>query len=563
MMNQTVFDTSKILALKGVRHVVISPGSRNAPLTISFARNPDIKTYSIVDERSAGFIALGIAQKLKEPVALCCTSGTSLLNYAPAVAEAYYQQIPLIIISADRPSELIGQRDGQAIDQLGSLSNFVLKTQQLPANPSTPDQIWEYTRKLNEAVNIATTGTHGPVHINIPFREPFYPLEDQKLHFSENVHVVESYAGSLKMNYDELLSEWGQYNRKLIVVGQKAIDPELEDALERLLGHVTIVADVISNVKLYEAIRHHDLFLANAEEKLGQSLKPDLVITLGMSVISKSLKLFLRKYAPSAIWHFDNNLVYADTFKGISKLIAGEPSLFFNEVDVNQDIPEFNQQIIKNFVQNWSVEDSKTSRKLNETLDTTEYSEFKAFYMVLDMIPDHSDIHLANSMPVRFANFIQNIKPGCEVYANRGTSGIDGTNGTAVGNALATDRPTYLLTGDLSFFYDRNAFFHHHEINNLKIIVMNNNGGGIFRLIQGPSQLPELEQFFETRHKHTAKYTALEYGFDYHAVKSEETLTKAMMSINKDLKTPKLVEIFTNPEINAEVFHKVKNSLKN
>lgn len=563
MMNQTIFDTSKILTSHGVRHVVISPGSRNAPLIISFARNPGVKIYNIVDERSAGFIALGIAQKLNEPVVLCCTSGTSLLNYAPAIAEAYYQQIPLIIMSADRPPEWIGQRDGQTIDQYGAMANFVKKTFQLPTNPTHPDEIWEYNRKLNEGVILSVSGARGPVHFNIPFREPFYPAPGQELHYSENIPVLEHVKSEIQMDFTSLNETWHTYNKKLIIIGQQGFDQGLEKALERLLGHVTIVADVIANVKLYEAIRHHDLFLSSTEDKLAESLQPDLVITLGKSVISKSLKQFIRKNRPAAIWHFDPDLVYKDTLKGISKLIPVNPATFFNQIDLTSFQSDFNEQITRNFLQNWSIEDSKTSRKLNECLEGVAFSEFRAMKEVMDLIPEDSDVHLANSMPVRFANYIQNIKPGCEVYANRGTSGIDGTNGTAVGNAMVSDKPTYLLTGDLSFFYDRNAFFHQHPLDRLKIVVFNNYGGGIFRLIQGPSQLPELEQFFETRHSHTAKFTALEYGFDYHAVKDSQSLHKAMKSVNKDVKTPKLVEIFTDPKTNTEVFQEIKKTLSN
>lgn len=563
MMNQTVFDTSEVLALKGIRHVVLSPGSRNAPLTISFARNPKIKTYNIVDERSAGFIALGMAQKLKKPVVICCTSGTSLLNYAPAVAEAYYQEIPLIIMSADRPPEWIGQRDGQTIDQLGALNNFVKGTFQLPSSPEHKDERWEYVRKLNDAVNLARFPKVGPVHVNIPFKEPFYPLLEQSLEFSSNLKIIAPIATKTSRELQpETIAKWHQASRKLIVIGQHDLDQELDELLEAVGDQSVVVSDVISNTTYSSAIRHHDLFLAGIDQRLADSLRPELVLTIGKSVISKNLKLFLRNNPPTELWHVCSHGDQMDTYQALTGVINADSRGFLRQVIDRPAKSDFDQQVASNFIQNWKLADDTTNRKLNKALSVLDWAEFTAFDQVLKAIPEGSDIHLANSMPVRFANFIQQLKPDCEVFCNRGTSGIDGTNGTAVGHALSTDRPTYLLTGDLSFFYDRNAFFHAYPMDNLKIIVFNNYGGGIFRLINGPGSLPELEQHFETRHSHTAKFTALEYGFDYHGVKDTEGLVKALHAIIKDNKSPKLIEVFTDPATNLDVFKAVKVAVK-
>ncbi len=562
MMNQTVYDTSEVLASKGIEHVVLSPGSRNAPLTISFARNPRITTYNIVDERSAGFIALGIAQKLKTPVVLCCTSGTSLLNYAPAVAEAFYQEIPLLILSADRPPEWIGQRDGQTIDQPGALSNFVKATFNLPANPEG-ESIWEYTRKLNEAVNRANSGKKAPVHVNIPFREPFYPTADQELNFSSDLHVFQTYTVGSSASLDEaFMTKWHLADKRMIVIGQNEYDEGLDQLLAHLTDKAVVVTDIIANNSTIDAIKHHDLFLAGVDARLGESLRPDLVITLGKSVISKNLKLFLRQYRPEMLWHIDPNGSQADTFQCLTAAITSDPASFLHTLNDLIEKDEFNQQITRNYIQNWQIADAKSKRKLNKALEVLDWSEFTAFNFVLRQLPAGADVHLANSMPVRFANFIQQLSPDVEIFCNRGTSGIDGTNGTAVGHALVTDRSTYLLTGDLSFFYDRNAFFHPYAMNNLKIIVFNNQGGGIFRLINGPAQLPELQQHFETRHQHTAKFSALEYGFDYHGVKGMPSLKKALAAITKDNKSPKLIEIFTDPETNSEVFKAVLTAVR-
>lgn len=563
MIPQTVFDTSQVLALKGIKHVVLSPGSRNAPLTISFARNPAISTYNIIDERSAGFIALGMAQKLKQPVALCCTSGTALLNYAPSVAEAYYQQIPLIVISADRPSEWQGQRDGQTINQIGALANFVKGTFQLPADTSHKDAAWEYTRKLNEAINLSELSPKGPIHINIPFREPFYPAADQKPEFSKDIHIISPTIPHGTQDCADLITDWHTADKRMIIAGQHEHSDALCSALEDLKNDAVVAADVISNVSSPSAIRHQDLFLAGVEGKLADSLRPDLIVSYGRSVISKNLKLFLRNNPPKAHWHFDESMVHADAFQSVSRMVKADPLPFFTALTkASVEAEEFRLQIRRNFVQNWRVENEKVARKLPEIIEKTVFCEFTAFHQVMEGLPGNIDLHLANSMPVRYVNFLQGLKPGVEVFANRGTSGIDGTNGAAVGNTLVSDRPTVLLTGDLSFFYDRNAFFHQYDLCKLKVVVFNNGGGGIFRLIPGPANLPELVQHFETRHSHSARFMAIEFGFDYYTAKDGAGLSAGIKEMLKNEKAPKLLEVFTSPEANSAGFSQIKKLLK-
>lgn len=562
MMHHTVYNTAQVLAKKGVTRVILSPGSRNAPLTISFARHPELEVYNIIDERSAGFIALGMAQKLKEPVVLCCTSGTALLNYAPAVAEAHYQQIPLIVISADRPAEWQGQRDGQTIDQPYALHNFVKKTYQLPTDLQLKEVQWDYINRLNEAVNLAQNEPQGPVHINVPFREPFYPSAEDQLTYDEDIKIVEPIILDSTCDFSQLIKEWNTYNKRLVVAGQNSFDAKINYGLTALNEDAVVLADVIANVEAKDAVRHQDLFLSGINEELAESLRPDLLITFGKSVISKQLKLFLRKNPPVAHWHFDQAMVPADTFQSMTRLIKADVSDFFTEV--NHHLPEaddFRTQVRKNFHQNWKVENERIRRNLMPILESARFCEFYAFARALACLPSDIDLHLANSMPVRYANFIQHLPDGTEVFCNRGTSGIDGTNGAAVGNSLVSDRPTVLLTGDLSFFYDRNAFFHQYSLKNLKIIVFNNRGGGIFRLINGPSGLPELNQHFETQHTHSARFAALEFGFDYYKADDESSLEKALTEVFESNNAPKLLEVFTDPEINQKMYHLIKNKI--
>ncbi len=535
--------------------MVLSPGSRNAPLTISFARNQDITTYNIVDERSAGFIALGMAQKSNAPVAICCTSGSALLNYAPAVSEAYYQNIPLIVLSADRPPEWIDQRDGQTINQDKALHNFVKGSFNLPVDLEHADAQWEFERKVNDAINLATTAPYGPVHINVPFREPFYPKEDQELEFGE-VRIINHYESNKSTGLEELVDRWKDFPKKLIIQGQRSSH---ESALS-VPDDIPVIADVISNSSQQDAVRTHDLFLGALTQDQLESLQPDLLITTGKSIISKNLKLYLRNFKPRAHWHFEDAPIAADTFQSLSDHFRF-PLNDLLDVALSKEPNEFKKQLGKNFKQSWFTIDKLSREAIDQSIEEIGFSEASAYFKVLNSMPDTLDLHFANSMAVRYSNFFHYTTSNQSVYANRGTSGIDGTNGTAVGNAILADRPVVLLTGDLSFFYDRNAFLHNYDLSHLKIIVFNNQGGGIFRMIKGPAALPELEQHFETRHNHSAQFAAAEYRMDYIKVKDVNTLESGLASLFADNKSPKIMEVFTDPAENKEAFAMLKQSI--
>ena len=552
-MDQVVFDTSEICYQHGVRHAVFSPGSRNAPLSISFHRNKKIDTRVIVDERSAGFIALGIAQQTGRPVVLCCTSGTALLNYGPAVAEAYFQRIPLIILSADRPPEWVDQWDGQTIRQTNVFANHILAYDQLPVDRTHEDAQWEYKRKLSQAI---LTAKDGPVHLNIPFREPFYPTPLQNWQFSaiKPLKLITDKAPAAIS--DELIIEWQQTERKLIVLGQGWPDGVTRELLTYLSTrqNIPIVNEVTGNGhSVAEVIQHQDLFLMNA--KKWEELQPDLVLTIGLSTISKNLKKLIRESVASH-WHVDASSTYpGDTFKKLDKIIRVKPSDLLEALKIAR--PQDGT-----FQEAW-LKANREAEMVLDGLASMKYAEFSAFHRIMEVTPDDRILHLSNSMPVRFANFLGIQQPKIEVYCNRGTSGIDGTNSTAVGHALASEKQVVLLTGDLSFLYDRNAFFHEYDISNLRVIVFNNFGGGIFDLIPGPSKLDanEREKHFTTPHHKEMKYSALDAGMLYYKANDEVTLELALNEFFERSDRPKLLEIQTAPKINLEIYQSIKNSL--
>lgn len=514
----------------------MSPGSRNAPLTISFARHPEIKKWVIPDERSAGFIALGIAQKTHSPVVLCCTSGTALLNYAPAIAEAFYREIPLIVLSADRPPQLIDQRDGQTIRQFEALKNHVRSSVQLPLITSDSDSE-QYLNLLIESLKESIKLPKGPVHINIPFAEPFYPTGEESLSY-ENVQIdIEEDVSEAKPKIDT-----GAYQNILVLVGQKDTDSELDNVLEEVSNQIPVLKFPLNNLSF--GIEHVDLFVDQQEE-----FEPDLLITSGLSVLSKKLKNFLRKHKPQKHIHFDSAGIEVDTFQSNPEIVRGSLKTFLNDNGFANADPQY--------LNLWNSYEAKTRQALSEFGERDQFSESLAAKIIMQAIPRESILHLSNSMPVRYADMFG--KPNSiECFSNRGTSGIDGCTSTAIGTSLATDKLNILVTGDLAFLYDRNAFFHNHSTPNLRVIVLNNQGGGIFRLIDGPANLPELEEYFETRHNRTAEYICAENKLEYIKVSDRDSLESHLAEFYQSSDDAKILEVFTDPETNQRVYKELK-----
>lgn len=561
---QPIINIAEILVTKNVTDAIISPGSRNAPLTIALARHPQINALSVSDERSAAFIAMGMAQVKNKPVAICCTSGSAAYNYAPAVAEAFFQEIPLIVLTADRPTEWIHQHDGQTIYQENIYGKHVKASYQVGADYSHPDARWHIERVMNEAINTANTFPRGPVHINIPLREPFYPSAEEQVVFESprNIRQHSSKASLSQETWEELLAQVEDYSKVMVIAGQDATNPEVNQALKGLqeeFGFV-VVGDLIANTK-GEFIANHDLYLG----QLDDSYAPELLITFGKSVISKSLKQYIRKYKPEAHWHVQSTTHLIDTYQSLTDIVSIAPEDFFKELLESLDLRAYKMgDEEKSFEcqEQWFNLERKSSRYIHQILSSTDtWNEFTTYYKVIENIPAGSQLHLANSMAVRYANYLHlsNINE-VEIFANRGTSGIDGCVSTAVGAALATEAQVYLLVGDVAFFYDRNALWNNFLPSNLTIILENNSGGGIFRMIDGPSQQPELEPFFETAQKMTAKLTAEESNMEYLSATNFEQLENILTTIPQKSTRARLFEIHTNSVENTTFFKKFKTN---
>ncbi|OJJ18075.1 2-succinyl-5-enolpyruvyl-6-hydroxy-3-cyclohexene-1-carboxylic-acid synthase [marine bacterium AO1-C] len=575
MIIQPLLNIAEICARKGLTQVVLSPGSRCAHLVLAFVRHPQIKTYTITDERSAAFVAMGLAQQSKSPVALVCTSGSAALNYAPAIAEAYYQQVPLVVMTADRPPEWIDQLDGQTIRQQNIYGRHIKASFQLPVDFSHQDAVWHSERQVNEAINLAVGDTSAPVHLNIPIREPFYPTPEEQVNYDRDVKIIEitkSQATLDKPTWNQLLDQWDAIENKLIVAGQHVYDAELIKALNHLQEdyNIPIVGDVISNTQqLSRSIKYHDTFLGQQTAHLHSSFCPELLITYGQSLISKSLKLLLRKYRPRYHWHIGTEAQVADTFQSLTHHIPVKPTYFFSQLFSDLDFKNMldgEQDEDNPFANLWQQHNQEAGRYVARfPFADSEFSEFEAIREALQVLPENTLLHLANSMAVRYANFIGlerpsgSTHPGAEIFANRGTSGIDGSVSTAVGTALAApDRLVTLITGDLAFFYDRNGLWNNYLPQNLRILLMNNHAGGIFRIINGPKDQPELEEYFETQQPLNAENTARDFNLDYTLVKDRQTLQTQLSTFFEPSERPKILEIETNSVANAAVLKKFR-----
>ncbi|OHX65045.1 2-succinyl-5-enolpyruvyl-6-hydroxy-3-cyclohexene-1-carboxylic-acid synthase [Flammeovirga pacifica] len=539
---------------KGVRDVVLSPGSRVAPLALAFARHPHINTKTVSDERSAAFIALGISQQTNAPVAIACTSGTAALNYAPAIAEAYYQRTPLIVITADRPTEWIDQWDGQTIQQQNIYGKHIKKAYHMPVDLSHDDAKWYRQRIGAEAMCQALEYPKGPIQINWPLREPFYPEAGEEFIYESTPQSRREILQSEPYLDDEtweeqLLPLFQENNKILIIAGQQQRDEYTVEHLNNL--NIPVLSDVISNYgNVDNAIIHQDVFLS---PNTFDELKPDVIITFGMSVISKNLKLFLRKNPPKYQLHIQEAGEVPDPFQALSTIIRSTPEAFFDQMSSKEVEGD------DHFLEVWKNADDKVKTNKTDFFDILSFSELEIVNHLINELPQNSVLHLANSMSVRYANFIGLQRPDVDVFANRGTSGIDGSTSTAIGHAIKSkDRTHVLLTGDLAFFYDRNAFWNNYLPDNLKVLLLNNQGGVIFRMIDGPTRQPELEEFFETEQRTNAASLAKEFDINYWGINSREEFYFSYQEFLNDSDKPSIYEVFTNKSISKNTFKAFK-----
>lgn len=541
-----------ICAAHGVEHVVICPGSRSAPLTLAFARSGKFTCLPIVDERSAAFVALGIAQQTQKTVALICTSGSATLNFAPAISEAYYQGIPLLVLTADRPQEWIDQHDGQAIRQQEVYKNFIGKSYHLQGEIFRQEDIWYTQRTVNEALFVAQK-KQLPVHINIAFREPLYGnlVCDEKT--LQTIHFPAAQKATWAA---DVWKNVNNYTKILIVAGQQnKIHPQLNTILSALaqLPQVVVVAESISNVK-------GETFIPNVNECISlentQSLQPDFIISFGKSIISKKLKQFLRA-TEATHWHISEDDTVRDVYQRLSQHFTGAAEDFFEQLATHLQAQE------SSFATLWQKASTIAIETQENYSKNIDFADFAATKWMLQNLPSDANLHLGNSTSVRYGQLFAHALPSSVlVNSNRGTSGIDGCTSTAVGAALVNQKMTFLLSGELSFHYDINALWNQFVSPQLRLIILNNSGGNIFRLIDGSSTVPELESYFETRQQTDFAHIAAHYQLTYHSASNAEALAQAWEAFVQPSNSAQILEIKTDPETSEKVFRGFYGALK-
>ena len=530
-----------------IQTVVISPGSRNAPLTIGFSNHEDFETLSIVDERCAAFFALGIAQQKQKPVALVCTSGSALLNYYPAIAEAYYSQIPIVVISADRPSHFIDIGDGQTIRQENVFHNHILFSANLKENDFDKN-----SEKLSKAFSLLHK-VKGPIHINAPFDEPLYETVSKMRDFSFKIEKSDTESN---IDYNNLAQLWNSASKKMILVGVHYPNKKLELLLDKVADDpsVLVLTETTSNLNNKRFINSIDNLIFNLTQEEFASLQPDILLTFGGLIVSKKIKKFLREYSPSEHWHV-NELRAFDTYHVLSKHIKIDSYSFFEN---------FHKLVIhntkSNYESDWTHHKKLIREKHNNYIKKAPYSDLKVFDLILKVIPDFSEVQFSNSAIIRYSQLFE-MNSTITVFCNRGTSGIDGSTSTALGAAYATQKSTTLVTGDLSFFYDSNALWNNYIPKSVRIIIINNSGGGIFKIIPGPKKSSALE-YFETPHCLTAEHLSLMFGFEYSTSHNLKTLQQKMVNFYDTSDKPKILEIFTPSDQNDLVLKAYINNLK-
>ena len=545
----------------------ISPGSRSAPLTIAATQCGLFHCRIVVDERAAGFTALGHAQATGKPSLLICTSGTAAYNYAPAIAEAYFAQVPFLVLTADRPPEWVGQANGQTIYQDQLFGRHCKAFYKVALQADHEDAVWNLDRLANEACHQSMDSAPGPVQINMPFREPFYPKE-QELHTLKEDQNPQTIALPKKQHqipdaswealYTEICPSFKSITRGIammealdrimIVIGQMEPNTMDWDAFQVFCEYFrpVVLADVTANVPPpIQAVRHTDLLLNKIED--GALYQPELLISFGSPLLSKKLKQFLRAHAPQMHWNLRENGQVVDTLQCMSRALPVSPDQFFNRFREDG----LYDYVIKgpdggSFAQQWMRAEEMARQYLVSSTTDTLFSELQGFRLIGDLLPGQAHVHLGNSMPVRFADLLAygQDKP-LHVHSNRGACGIDGCLSTAVGHALARPEELHVvILGDLSFFYDQNGLWQESLPHNLRIIVSNNRGGGIFRLIKGPSQTPDFERWFETPHQRKAQSIAEDYGLAYWMVENSSDMKTALRQLFKGEEVG-ILEFFT------------------
>ena len=543
-----------LLEAHGVKWAVVSPGTRNAPVIVALERRSALRCVTVIDERVAAFTALGIGVQTGAPVALVCTSGSALLNYAPAVAEAYYRKVPLIVVSADRPARWIGQDDSQTIRQPGALAFGVKLTCDIPCGiEGDSEELWHVNRMLNDALLTALSGRRAPVHINLQLDAPLnHDRADYPAGSARVINAVTPREDLPVAEARELGCRLASPRRVLIVAGFSAPDARLNRALGRLaeLPNVAVVTEPMANLHGPRFIGCMDAVMSGMSREEQDVLRPDVLITTGGALVSGSLKAWLRRVTPLEHWHVGLTDTTIDCFRQLTLRVEMTPGIFFQQLASAMQP----HRAECDYAAAWQHAVSKGLASHDAYVAAAPWSDLKAFATIIPAIPARWNLQLSNGMSVRYAQLMDCSRIH-RVDCNRGVSGIDGCTSTATGAALAyTDAPTLLITGDMSAQYDLGALFAAHVPPRFRMIVMANGGGEIFRVISATSKLPELDEHLACKVTVPWCNIAEGMGWDYAEAADDASLAAALPRfMTSDSDRPALLVINTSGEADATI----------
>lgn len=518
-----------VLVGHGVTRAVVCPGARNAPIVHNLNECPQVTCYPVTDERSAGFFALGMAEHLREPVAVCVTSGTALLDLAPAVAEARHRNLPLVVISADRPMAHIGQQMGQTLDQPGALSRFTLKDVNL-VEPHDELTRWHCNRLANEALLVAR---RGPVHINVPYDEPLFNFTVPQLPQERIIQTVDIPTDETALI--EALQPLKSAKQPMLVIGQLPQGVVTSEILDSLAPYVAVLVEALGadggGVPFDELL---PLVEKDAD------FEPDMVLYMGGTLVSKRVKAYMRRLDAPMIEVNDSGEMH-DTFGHLTQTVRCDERQALQAI-----VQLFDGVPANEFAQRWNESLDKAKRYFDDL--RPDFSQMLAVKLALRSVQEFDKsfvLHFANSQPVRLANLFARQHVCC----NRGVNGIEGTTSAAAGCAAVTDDRVLCVTGDLSFFYDQNALWNRNLRGNLRILLLNNGGGGIFSQLPGLEASPARDGMVAAGHSTHAEGCCAQHGVEYRTAHGSEDLYSGISwLIQDDSDHPRLLEVVTDQE---------------
>lgn len=547
---------TSLLLEYGVSDAVVCPGSRNAPIVHNLSVCEAIRCRPVTDERSAAFYALGLTIATRRPTVVCVTSGSALLNVMPAVAEAAYQHVPLVVISADRPQQWIDQLDGQTIPQSDALGRFVRKAVQLP-EPHNDEERWLCRRLVNEAMHLATCRQGTPVHINVPISEPLFEFDTEQLPQLSRFNNIKRAA--IKDASMDMPDAFHKAKRPMIVIGQLAHGTVSHETIRSLSEKYVVMSEPLSNpsymtIHFDEAIRYivSDNSSINDDEDDKTAYYPDYVIYVGDTLVSKPARRFLRNAkAPSCLITPDAADIH-DPLMTLTDIVECDTDSINALLASLCDAPDNDERC--RFHDRWqSFLDAYAAHADAYAPEYSQMATVKYFEEQLADLDIDICVHYANSSAVRLAC----IYAQHYVWCNRGVNGIEGSLSTAAGFSLATHDMTVCVIGDLSFFYDQNALWNSNLRGNLRIILLNNRGGGIFRQLPGLSDSPAADDLVMASHENTAQGICTQNDIGYMSAKNMNEMQIGIVTLlTRESERPMLLEVFTDSNDDVKALEK-------